>query len=308
MVQVDVFWSYGLGAGFALAAAHQLQERARTLAPARVRRRPLPPSEQPGDVPADPYLAGAMLFCAAVFAPSGIWLLWGFPNWETMQVGSHAMPAWLVAAFAMTNTTQGVAGYLVTRKLIAVGHMRWAALQVLAGYFGMFFILVHGWDGNGYKRFFSVDKADYQSWATRSALSNAAQWATSDVALTLYGMGAVMIPLMLAMMHRHHRQGLRTAGVRGPAIGTALAVVLGTVFVGVLGMAIATSLLVHFWASITGSTALGWVLGVIVAVPLLWLTGIRRGGLASVTVRWLALPPEQGRRPGSAAESVPATL
>src|SRR6266536_5020259 len=198
MVQVDVFWSYGLGAGFALAAAHQITRR--------------PPEPRvPGGVLADPHLAGTMLFCAAVFAPSGAWLLWGFPSWETMQVGNRSMPAWLVAAFAMTNTTQAVVGFLLTRRLIAAGRIRWAALQVVAGYFAMFLILVHGWDGNGYKRFFSIDKADYRNWAARSALSNVGQWATSSVALTLYAMGVVMIPLMLAMMHRSHQEGLRAA-------------------------------------------------------------------------------------------------
>ncbi|GAA4620517.1 hypothetical protein GCM10023196_004820 [Actinoallomurus vinaceus] len=300
MVQVDVFWSYGIGASFALAAAHQLRARAETGA----ERRPLPESGEPGGVVTDPFLTGAMLYCAALFAPSGAWLLWGFPNWETMQVGSHSMPAWLVAAFAMTNTTQGVAGYLLTRKLITAGRIRWAVLQAVAGYFSMFFILVHGWDGNGYKRFFSVDKADYRDWAARSALSNVAQWATSSVALTLYGMGVVLVPLMLAMMHRYHRQGLRAAGVRGPGGRTALAITLGTIFVGALGAAIATSLLIHLFTAVTGSIAPGWALGAIVAVPLLWSTMIRRNGLASAVARWLALPAEE--QPASSAAPLPA--
>src|SRR5512139_2840722 len=93
MVQVDVFWSYGLGAGFALAAAHQLKRRTES----GMERQPLPDSGEPGGLLTDPYFAGAILFCAAIFGPSGAWLLWGFPNWETMQVGSHSMPAWLVA-------------------------------------------------------------------------------------------------------------------------------------------------------------------------------------------------------------------
>ncbi|HKT01562.1 MAG TPA: hypothetical protein VJT31_18725 [Rugosimonospora sp.] len=281
MVQVDVFWSYGLGASFALAAAHQLKQRA----------------ERAASVLGDPYLAGATLYCATIFAPSGIWLLWAYPNWETMQVGSHTMPAWLVALFAITNTTQGILGYLVTRRLIITGRIRWAALQVAAGYFGMFFILVHGWDGTGYRRFFSTDKTDYRNWAARSTLSHAQHWATSGVALTLLAMGVVLIPAMFALMNRYHRAGLRAAHLRGPHPLTALTLTLGTICVGVLGLAIASSLFIHLFTSLTGNEVLGWGLGATSSALLLWLVVIRPGAAASAVVRLLKLPADEAPTP-----------
>ena len=72
MVQVDVFWAYGIGASFATAATYRLAGR-----PGAPRRRVLRWS--------DPYLMGTVLYCSVLFAPSGTWLLWGFPDWETMH-------------------------------------------------------------------------------------------------------------------------------------------------------------------------------------------------------------------------------
>ena len=42
----------------------------------------------------------------------GVYLLWAFPDWETMQVAhSHAsLLPWLVTVFAITNVTQGMLG------------------------------------------------------------------------------------------------------------------------------------------------------------------------------------------------------
>ena len=58
---------------------------------------------------------------AALFVPSGVWLLWRFPSWETMHAGDRSLPAWLVAAFVATNATQGVLGFLVGQVMKATG-------------------------------------------------------------------------------------------------------------------------------------------------------------------------------------------
>src|SRR3990167_888158 len=102
MVQVDVFWSYGIGAGLGLAsaAAGVKKEKLRELltsAPA----------------------FHTLLFLAIVFAPSGFVLLWSFPSWETMHVGTRELPPWLVAIFGVTNITQGLVGFVVARWLSA---------------------------------------------------------------------------------------------------------------------------------------------------------------------------------------------
>src|SRR6266542_2776013 len=119
MVQVDVFWSYGIGASFALAAAHQLREADRAAAgePAAT------------GILSDRHLTATLLYLSALFVPSGAWLLWGFPSWETMHAADSTLPAWLVALFVATNTTQGVLGYLVTKRLLLRGRPRLAYLQ-----------------------------------------------------------------------------------------------------------------------------------------------------------------------------------
>ncbi|WP_328668161.1 hypothetical protein OG905_13195 [Streptomyces sp. NBC_00322] len=275
MVQVDVFWSYGIGASFATAATHQLRSRTG-------------PARQAGRW-SDPYLMATVLYCAALFAPSGAWLLWGFPDWETMQTadGHGSLPAWLVALFAATNVSQGVLGYWVAARLIASGRAYAAFLQAGVGYTGMFFILVHGWDGRGYQRFFSADRASFATWPAHpgpgETLSRMGDWLTSPVALTLYGMGIVLVPVMLALMVRWLRSGQRRAAAATVAgrlriLGT----VLGAVFGLALGTAVGASVLVHL---------LGWWLGVPVAVVLAALLVVRRGAAADRLFAMLALPP-----------------
>ncbi|GID97363.1 hypothetical protein ACFQFC_07690 [Amorphoplanes digitatis] len=196
MVQVDVFWSYAIGAGCGAAAA-----RAGMREPAR----------EPLD---DRRLTATVLFLACVFAPSGIWLLWRFPGWETMHAaGAHAdLPGWLVAAFAVTNISQGVIGYLVARELWRRGHHYLSWLQMPLGYLAMFFVLAYGWDGTGYRRFFAPTTADW-----RAGGFDPAAFLASDVALTLYAMGLVLVPLLLWMTAGWWSRGLEHPDAPGPA-------------------------------------------------------------------------------------------
>jgi hypothetical protein len=238
MVQVDVFWSYAIGAGFATAAGRQLKERA-------AKRKPRLE---------DPYLLANVLFLALIFAPSGLYLVWEFPSWETMHVGDRSMPAWLVTLFAVTNVSQGILGYFVVEWLIARGRGYLAYLQVIAGYFAMFFILVHGWDGEGYQRFFSATRADYESWS-----GDWTAWLTSDVALTLLGMGVILVPVMLGLIASWITRGARLvargSGARSLSPAGAVTAALATVFGGGLGLAVASSLLLHALGPVPGALA-----------------------------------------------------
>ncbi|WP_046469166.1 hypothetical protein [Allosalinactinospora lopnorensis] len=273
MVQVDVFWSYAIGAGFALAAGER----------PRAEMTGLPPEgEGGGDVLRNPHFTASVLFFAVVFAPSGAWLLWAFPGWETMHAasGHAAIPAWVVAAFAATNTALGAAGFVATRRLVRLGRNRLAALQFLGGYFGFFLILVHGWDGTGYRRFLSSTAADLAAWESGAPLANAAEWLSSGVALTLYGMGAVMLPLMLGMMARWHNAERRRAGIRSSASTASafIARVLVYVFGIALGAAVLTSALIHH---------IGWLGGLAVSGTLAAASCLpRRGVLAWVGDRF----------------------
>jgi hypothetical protein len=246
MVQVDVLWSYGIGASMAVAAGRQL--RARREIAAREEGRSESPDRLPGDPEnraslwRNPFLLATVLFAAVLFAPSGAYLLWEFPDWETMHVGDRGMPGSLVVAFAATNVSQAILGFVVVERLLARGRAYAAYLQVVLAYLGMFFILVHGWDGEGYQRFFSPDKADYLTWN-----GDWTAWLTSDVAVSLYVMGAVLIPVLLVTIARWTRAGYAYAApherrLSAPAV---VAVHLATVFVAALGLAIAASLTIH---------------------------------------------------------------
>src|SRR5690349_6999742 len=111
MVQVDIFWSYGIGAGLAVAAHRQISKQKE-------------PRESTWDsVLASPYFARMLLFLGLVFVPSGIWLLWEFSSWETMHVGDRNLPVWLVGLFAVTNVSQGVLGFAICHALIRRGKL-----------------------------------------------------------------------------------------------------------------------------------------------------------------------------------------
>ncbi len=240
MVQVDIFWSFGIGAGFAAAAARQLENE-----------------DKPFE---NKYFVKTLLYLSIFFVPSGATLLWGFPEWETMQVGRYeTIPAWLTGLFTMTNVTQGILGYWVAYRLIRAGNVYGAWLMAGIGYFCMFFILVHGWDGMGYQRFFysctywgSLDQcvlwAPGEYWALK--------WAAGPVALTLYAMGVVMLPLLFYWMSDWIKSGYDIGGVdteRAAATSRwyLTIVILRLVFVHVLGSVIVFSILIHligWWA------------------------------------------------------------
>jgi hypothetical protein len=149
--------------------------------------------------------------------------------------------------------------------------VRSAARPSLIAYYGMFLILVHGWDGKGYQRFFSETAADFRAWDGDWAV-----WLGSDVALTLYGMGAILIPVLCALVVRWQLEGYRIGGDfaparRPPGPAGVLGLLLGSIFGVALGSAIADSLLIH---------ALGPIAGPLAFVALAWLVVVRPGGLA----------------------------
>jgi hypothetical protein len=267
MVQVDVFWSYGLGSSFAVAASRQLLR-------ARAERKPLLES---------PFFTRTLLFLSVIFVPSGACLLWAFPSWETMHAGSRDLPAWLVTAFVITNVTQGLLGFLVAYWLLARGRRYAAYLQWWAAYFLMFFVLVHGWDGTGYRRFFSSTPAAFAAWHA----GNVTAWLGSDVALTLYAMGAVLVPVLLAWLSGWLADGYRLGDVTDarPRRARLVALSLAVVFVGGLGGAILASLAVR---------SLGWLPGLATFAVVWWAIALRRGGLLERfyrgLLRWPARP------------------
>ena len=266
MVQVDVFWTYALGASFAAAAGRQISEEA-----------------EDGASPfRSPFYVRTLLYLSILFGPSGVYLCWAFPGWETMFAGDREMPAWIVTLFCMTNITQGILGYWIASKLVSRGRLYWAHLQWIFGYIAMFFILVHGWDGTGYQRFFYAGTIEewragvhYPIWA----------FAYCKVALSLYGMGVILLPIMFFMMSGWMMEGYRLGRV-DPQRAAEMTrwslskVMLRIIFVYSLGSAIAASLLIHL---------LGWLLGALAFFVLFAVVGVRKGGLFHKVIGELTL-------------------
>jgi len=274
MVQVDVFWSFAFGAGFASAAMRQLKNQ-----------------DKPFE---SKFFVKTLLYLSIFFVPSGATLLWGFPEWETMQVGRYeTIPAWLVLLFTLTNVTQGILGYWLAYLLIRKNNFYGAFLLTGLGYFCMFFILVHGWDGTGYQRFF-YSCSDWgarqcvQLWAPIGVSWNSAlhwlSWLKSPVAVTLYAMGVVMLPVVFYWMSDWIKKGYQLGEVankkRAEKISrlTIIFILMRLVFIHCLGSAIVASLLIHGFTKLLNSTALGWILGILVFIVLSYFIMIKRLG------------------------------
>jgi hypothetical protein len=240
MVQVDVFWSYAIGAGCGTAAAAAAARAAVAGAGDRAA-----PARRLHD---DRRFTATVLFLACVFAPSGMWLLWRFTGWETMYAADSTadLPAWLVAAFALTNITQGVLGFVVARALWRRGHRYLSWLQMPLGYLAMFFVLAYGWDGTGYRRFFAPTP---QAWRDGAPVDLGA-FVTAEIGLTLAGMGVVLIPLLLWL------QGSWWSEAAGGAARLRFAALVLVVVFGVgLGLAVLATVLMTVFGPLPGGLA-----------------------------------------------------
>lgn len=287
MVEVDVFWSYGLGAGFALGAFRQLRKLqsegdAGELKLNRVQNRRLDriiKKIESGDVAFNnEYFMKTLLFLSVLFVPSGSNLLWSNPNWETMQVGSYeTIPGWLVSGFTITNVTQGILGYWVTYNYLMKGKYHQAAMQTMLAHLAFWFILVNGWDKTGYQRFFSRDREAFDDWKW----TNVFGWLGSDVVRILLAYGAVFIPLMLHWVSRWLQEGYDLEeGIERPEgkqerRKEQLDVSLDfftTVYGLTLGSAVVAYLLIRF---------LGWTIGGTAAAAVIYFLCLGRRGIGA---------------------------
>jgi hypothetical protein len=274
MVQVDIFWSYAIGSGFAAAAGRQI--RAITCPKAST----IADNKKPS-VFQNNYFIYNLLFLACAFAPSGIYLLWNFPHWETMQVAySHTdIPAWLVTMFAITNITQGILGFWVTSKLFQKGHYYAGHLQWFLGYFCMFFILLHGWDGLGWQRFLYDPTITGMPWTPGQYMGIDFFW--SNVALTLYTMGIIIVPGILFPMAKWIREGAEadeTLPREMVPTGVFKLIIFSLigVFIVSLGSSAITGLLVNYIGKASGSLPLGFIIGMPAAFVLGYFLVLRK--------------------------------
>ena len=244
MVQVDVFWAYGIGASLAMASGLQL-------------RRVSKPMETK-------YFIATLLVLALIWAPTGMLLLLRNTSWETMQVAENmaAMPHWLVLGFGITNITQGILGFWVGAHLVRSGKLYLAHLNWMVGYFGMFFILVYGWDGLGFDRFFyDRDMHGAAAWspgkgATMATLwSSIGQFLTSSVAMTLYVDGVFLVPALVMTMMPWMHEGMQQIGMpaaKRPSSARMTYGYLFGVFALCLGSAIFCAVVVNYVGQMMG--------------------------------------------------------
>lgn len=293
MVQVDVFWAYGFGASLALAAGPQLTRLKKPLE--------------------SRFFVWTVLFLALCWSPTGMLLLIRHPSWETMQAAENfsSMHEFLVLAFGITNITQGILGFWVGMKLLQRGNYYLANLNWMLGYFGMFFILVYGWDGLGYDRFF-YDRdmvTGSPAWTpgvgTGGTIMGTAvaawHFITSSVAMTLYLDGVYLLPPFAALMFLWHSAALAERGrpVTFWGYGPILLIsYLVAVFAVSLGAAIFSAVVVNYIGSLFGvgnhiARGLGqvpadtvahiasYLIGLPAALAVLWFTVLKPGGLVN---------------------------
>lgn len=265
MVQVDVVWSYAFGAGFAACAARQLEKL-----------------DKPFD---NRWYTFTLLFLSILFAPSGIYLLWQFVQWETMQV-AHTftdLPAWLVCGFAVTNITQGILGFWITylfikKKNYYAAHANWMWAWIL-----FWFILVCGWDCTGYQRFlYDASVNGGVLWEPGRHMGIMFFW-KSHVWWTLVGMAVFFAPMLIYAVVKFIPEGARQdqslAPDQIPSPIMLLIASFGAQWVVCLGLAIVASLMVMGLRNVTGSILLGYLIGVPLFIVLAQLLLFRRGML-----------------------------
>jgi hypothetical protein len=172
MVQVDVFWGYGWGAALAAAGGRKLVDEKKPLSSG--------------------FFVATLIFLSLFWAPTGMLLLLRHPSWETMQAAASfgSIPNLLVLGFGMTNVTQGILGFWVGLLLLRRGRDYLAQWSWILGYYGMFFILLYGWDGLGYDRFlYDRDMLPGSpAWAP-----GAATGATFSGAISAVGLGCAAV-------------------------------------------------------------------------------------------------------------------
>lgn len=245
MVQVDVFWGYGFGASLAMACGRQVLEAAEPFY--------------------NKYFVQALLFLALIWSPTGLLLLIRHPSWETMQAAADfiSMSEWIVLAFGITNVTQGILGFWVGIKLMEKGKFLAANYNWMIGYLGLFFILIYGWDGLGYDRFF-YDRdmlAGSPAWVPGAGvgtdlaglINGVVNFLQSSVFITLMIDAVYLLPAFAILGFLWIKEGYQLKNIPVPSQGKMLADYLITVFVTCLGAAGWTAFCVAMLANVFGA-------------------------------------------------------
>ena len=264
MVQVDVVWSYAFGASYAAAAARQLADE-----------------EKPFN---NRFYIALLVYLTAFFAPSGLYLLWAFPQWETMQV-AHTftdIPGWLVALFGVTNVTQGMIGYYVGWRFARKRRYEWAHLNWFYAWVLFWFILSCGWDTTGWQRFL-YDPAFHNGEAWAPGRHDDFRFFIGPVFTSLLIMGVFFAPALqrgiVDTNYRDLRSGPALQGVRAIDFWHYLKISrlwYVAMFVITLGLAVILSFMVRSFVALLGNNLLGYLVGLGIGVPLSYVLLLKR--------------------------------
>jgi len=153
-------------------------------------------------------------------------------------------------------------------------------LQWFRGYFGMFFILLYGWDGLGWQRFlYDATVMGDVPWSPGTHMGVA--FLKSNVAFTLYGMSVFVIPPMFIAFGRWVVDGAEKDATLSPDERPSCPVRIGALYLaGVFGVALASaaSAAVTVWLA---SLVVGHVASYFVGLPLFgilaWFLAFRKG-------------------------------
>ncbi|KAF9436742.1 hypothetical protein BGZ76_003099 [Entomortierella beljakovae] len=173
MIEVDVFWSFSFGALFAASAAGSLKNEAKFWS--------------------TPSFVYTLLFLSLIFAPSGIFLLWDNPGWESMFLlgDKNEIHAILPTVFSFTNILFGIIGYYITyikiRKHRTAQKMPMSINKYWVHAYTCFCAIL----GMGYNRF--MYPSDYVAWRAGIQYPLTAFF-TSRMLFTLLSMGVILIP------------------------------------------------------------------------------------------------------------------
>jgi hypothetical protein len=190
------------------------------------------------------------------------------------------IPAWLVTLFAVTNVTQGILGYWITVKLLKKKNYYGAHANWMWSWILFWFILVCGWDCTGYQRFlYDMSMFNGELWSPGKHMG--VGFLLSNVWLTLVIMAVFFGPMLIHGFIKFTRDGAKMDPSIKPnevpnAI-TILAVYFGAQWVVCLGLAIVAALMVMGLRNVTGSTLLGYLVGVPLFIILAQLLLFRRG-------------------------------
>lgn len=218
-LQAALFWAYAIGATFAVSAARQLQfwrrwtvaSGQRGSAPEAL---PAAMAGRIGGPTANPYLCLTVLFAAVLLVPTGLYLMWQNPSWQTMQVAGGHSGLWpgFALLYAAGVVVAALLGFLIAQALVVGGLAYWGYLQTVGGYFLLFATLIHGWDGEGYRRVLTTGQRQFADWPKDSVVNRVLDFATSGTFLTLVVLGFAVITTMLVTEIGWLAEGWRLPG------------------------------------------------------------------------------------------------